>query len=141
MNPAYRTTRFRCAIPATAVPVRFLILTACNPGDQVWTPSENRHADRLLADFLDSQGPGRFRVVGGCPDFLHQEPGWGFPLPDLTPGIGMARRFDQAAVYWVETDVLWLVDCRNGDREALGSWASRTDFVPVDPVSGCFQDR
>lgn len=129
MNPAYRTARFQCALgPGDIRHPRFAIVTACDPGDRVRSDEANRQADAGLLEDLDRHGWWRFRVIGGSPDFRHQEPGWGVATASLEQAIALGRRWGQAAVFWVEHDALSLVDCANGDAEALGSWSARTRF-------------
>ena len=129
MNPAYRTVRFQCALGPEDIPAKaFGIVTACDPRDEVRSDEVNQQADAgLLAD-LDRRGWWRFRVIGGSPDFHHQEPGWGVATGSLLEAIALGRRWGQAAVFWVEDDALNLVDCTIGSIEALGRWSSRTRF-------------
>jgi len=129
MNPAYRTARFRCAIGPDEIPATaFAIITACDPLDQVRSDEANRRADAGLRADLELRGWWHFRVIGGSPDFQHQEPGWGAVTGSLDQAIALGRRWAQAAVFWVENDVLNLVDCASGSVEPLGSWSARTRF-------------
>jgi hypothetical protein len=129
MNPAHRTARFWCAIPAVEVPDRGLaIVTACNPHDRPTDDETNRRADAALAAELDRLGWRRFRVIGGSPDGAHQEPGWGVDCGSMAAAIDLGRRWGQVAVFWVEQEALHLVDCHDGSVEALGSWSGRTRF-------------
>ncbi len=135
MNPAYRTVRFQCAIrPEEIIHPCFTIVTACNPGDQVCSETVNQQADRGLVADLDYHGWWRFRVVGGSPDFQHQEPGWAVATGSATEAIALGRRWRHVAFFWVDLDSLSLVSCRDGDAEALGSWRARTRFhQPLGP--------
>ena len=135
MNPAYRTVRFQCAIRLEEIihPC-FTVVTACNPGDQVCSETVNQQADKGLVADLNYRGWWRFRVVGGSPDFQHQEPGWAVATGSVAEAIALGRRWGQVAVYWVDQDSLSLVDCQNGNAEALGSWRARTRFnQPLGP--------
>lgn len=130
MNPAYRTARFCCAIAPRDLHrfPRFAIVTACNPGDRLCSEAENQEADQGLVADLDRLGWPRFRLIGGSPDFRHQEPGWGVATGSMAEAVALGRRWGQAAVFWVEGDALSLVDCRDGSAEPLGSWCARTGF-------------
>ena len=130
MNAAYRTAVFQCAIGIQDIQHPcFAIVTACNPNDRVCSDAENRLADDAMVEELDRMGWWRFRVIGGSPDFCHQEPGWGVATGSIAEAITLGRRWGQAAVFWVEDDSLNLVDCRDGCREALGCWTQRTRFL------------
>ncbi len=132
MNPAYRTARFHCAILESEIPAAgFAIVTACNPGDRLQPEGANRQADDGLAAELDRRGWQRFRVIGASPDLRHQEPGWGAVTRSMAEAVALGRRWGQRAVFWVEGDALWLVDCLDGTSEDLGSWSSRTRFGRV----------
>jgi len=135
MNPAHRTARFWCTIPAGEVPDRgFAIVTACNPADRPTDDEANRRADAALAVELDRLGWRRFRVIGGSPDGAHQEPGWGVDCGSLADALGLGRRWDQVAIFWVEHDELLLAGCHDGSVEALGPWSLRTRFdQPLGP--------
>lgn len=129
MNPVYRTAVFRCGIGIEDIRYRrYAIVTACNPKDRGCSDVENRLADEAMAKELDAMGWARFRVIGGSPDFQHQEPGWGVEMDSMNEAIDFGRRWGQAAVFWVEDDVLHLVDCNDGGHEELGSWSQRTRF-------------
>ena len=130
MNPAYRTAVFRCAIGINDIRhPRFAIVTACNPRDRVCSDAENRLADEAMLKELDAKGCWRFRVIGGSPDFQHQEPGWGVATDSMNEAAALGRRWEQAAVFWVDHDALHLVDCSDGGYETLGSWSQRTRFL------------
>jgi hypothetical protein len=128
MNPAYRTACFRCEIRREDVPARFAIITAFNPEDRICPDELNRRADLELAEELDRVGCRRFRVTGGSPDFSHAEAGWGCETGSLESALLLGRRFRQAAIYWVDHDVLVLADCPTGSVETLGNWSDRTLF-------------
>lgn len=135
MNPAYQTARFQCSIGPEEIRCPcFAIVTACNPGDRGCSETVNQLADTGLIADLDHHGWWRFRVVGGSPDFQHQEPGWAVATGSVAEAIALGRRWGQAAVFWVDHDALCLVDCHDGKTEALGSWMARTRFnQPLGP--------
>ncbi len=135
MNPLYRTAHFQCAIgPEEIRHDCFAIVTACDPGDRGCSETTNQQADRGLVADLDRHGWCRFRVVGGSPDFQHQEPGWAVATGSVAEALALGRRWGQAAVFWVDHDALSLVDCNDGKAEALGSWMARTRFnQPLGP--------
>lgn len=128
MNPAFRTARFRCEVRREDVPDRFAIITAYNPEDRICSDEANRRADLELAEELDRAGCRRFRVTGGSPDFSHSEAGWGCEIRSLESALLLGCHFRQAAIYWVEHDVLTLADCATGAVETLGNWSERTLF-------------
>ena len=135
MNSAFRTARFQCSIrPEEIIHPCIAIVTACNPGDQVCSETVNQQADRRLVADLDYHGWWRFRVVGGSPDFQHQEPGWAVATDSVVEAIALGRRWGQVAFFWVDQDSLSLVSCHDGNAEALGSWRARTRFdQPLGP--------
>ncbi len=127
-NPAHLTARFRCALKSEGLPARFGVVTAYNPGDQIQSPELNARGDEALEARLRTGGRVYFRVTGGAPDFAHAEPGWGVGAVECAEVVGLGREFHQAAVYWVESDHLWLVSCADEERAYLGSWRERTEF-------------
>lgn len=121
MNPAYRHVRFRAELPHGGLPVRFGIVTACNPDGGIQPDAENEARTRELGSELRTAGVPHFPVTGGSPDFSHAEPGYGV-LIDRAGIVALGRRWKQDAVFWVERQEVWLVPCGTGDPSKIGAW-------------------
>lgn len=76
----------------------------------------NEARDHELNKVLLAGRVSHFRVTGGSRDRMHTEPGWGCELP-LNEALGLARQFGQAAIYWVELPMFYLVSCEGVDPQ------------------------
>jgi len=77
------------------------VITAWNPGSQVCTGAENRHADAALQSELDGLGLRRLPTLASDADGNWPEPGWLVANLPATGADALARRFGQAAVlHW-----------------------------------------
>jgi hypothetical protein len=120
----YLDTVFQADLPASGLPAAFVILTACDPMGEVTSDLQNSIADEILRDELISRGIPHFRVTGGSPDFLHQEPGWA-AIMSFQEGLDLGRRLRQLGIWWVVDGVLNLVDCKDGSVVPLGAFIAR----------------
>lgn len=125
MNPAYSTTRFRAELPHGGLPVRFGVVTACNPDGLSRSNRENDAATAALREELQAAGATFFPVTGGSPDFAHAEPGFGIVLGSPDEAIAQGRRWRQEAVFWVEYGAVSLRSCSSAEAVPLGSWSER----------------
>ncbi|MGC4017098.1 MAG: DUF3293 domain-containing protein [Luteolibacter sp.] len=90
--PEYFQTVFRAEPPPGGWPDSFAVVTAFNPRrNPQASAEENAHADLELHRELAARGLQPFRVTGASPDLLHQEPGWGFDVADLTTPANSRR--------------------------------------------------
>lgn len=133
MNPAHAPTVFRCEPPPAGWPPRFGIVTAWNPHDQPTDPASNADADRALLGRLEAEGWSHFRVTGCSPDGTHAEPGFAVAASSPDDVVELGRWFAQAAVYWIEDDRLYLVDCRMPEPVPVGRWSDRLLPDGTDP--------
>ena len=122
---AYDQAHFQLDSPAVDLPVRFGIVTACNPMGVTVEASVNEGLDRDLVMSLLGQGIPHFRVTGGSRDMSHTEPGYGCAV-DLERIVELGRQWNQEAVFWVQEDQLFLVSCDGSKQEKpLGSFRKR----------------
>lgn len=122
---AYAQAHFQLDCPAMELPVRFGIVTACNPMGVTVEASVNEGLDRDLGMSLLDRGIPHFRVTGGSRDMSHAEPGYGCAV-DLERIVELGRQWKQEAVFWVEGDQLVLVSCDDSKHEEpLGSFRER----------------
>ncbi len=119
----YRNVRFIAPFPAPDWSA-YAIVTAWNPASQWISMRRNERRQRALlrrVDHSSHTGP----VWGLSPDGDWQEASWLLQLP-RTEAIGLAGRFGQHAIYWVEDGQLWLQPVLwTGDTTLLGTLASR----------------
>jgi len=92
-------------------PASFAIISACAPTGERWPEDRNQVADQLLR--MRVRRWRLHRITGRSPDGHHVEPGWAVPCSKRT-AISIAREFQQDAFYWVEGDVLKIVDSSQG---------------------------
>lgn len=127
MNPAYQTTRFRAELPHGGQPVRFGVVTACDPEGVVSDSALNATATAALRAGLEREGAAFFPVTGGSPDFSHAEPGFGIVLGTLAEAVALGRRWRQEAVFWVEYGEVSLRSCTSDETVHLGKWSERAE--------------
>lgn len=106
-------------------PVRFAIVTACNPDGRIVANAVNTEADRKLAAELERRELVHFRITGGSLDGRHQEPGWGIATHDLAVARDLSKRYQQLAFFWIERGQLKLVDTETGEIRDLALWSER----------------
>ena len=92
-------------------PASFAIISACAPTGERWPDDRNQVADQLLR--MRVRRWRLHRITGGSPDGRHVEPGWAVPCSKRT-ALSIAQEFKQDAFYWIEGDVLQIVDSSQG---------------------------
>ena len=105
-------------------PRTFGIITAYNPKDQSLTVAQNQNRNKLLKVQISHQLKMLGEIVGSSIDKTHQEPSFGTEckLPEL---LKLGRKFEQNAVYWIEEDSLFLLDCNHSKKYTMGSFRKR----------------
>ena len=99
-------------------PDAFWVVTAHNPNGKSAAPGDNILADAQLHEELKELKITSFRVTGLSPDESHAEPGWGFACEEAT-ALRLGRQFQQEAIFHFQEELIELVCCENGDRQAL----------------------
>lgn len=127
MNPSYRTTRFLAELPRGGMPVRFGVVTACDPVGKPRADAENDTATATFQNELLREGVTFFPVTGGSPDFSHAEPGFGIVLGSLEEALALGRRWQQEAVFWVEYGEVLLCSCTSEETVHIGKWSERAE--------------
>lgn len=115
--------------------ISFAIITAHNPKGQTLAPSQNRLLDRkLLQEILGLRRPYR-AMVGASQDGSHMEKSWAVAT-DKASAIKLGCKFNQNAIYYVESDKLQLIPCLLSQQEtALGAFSPRVNVVHELPDS------
>jgi len=127
MNPAYHRVRFKAELPEGGLPVRFGIVTACNPDGRSASDTENAAATEALRAELAGGAEVFFPVTGGSADFVHAEPGFGISLNTRAEAVALGRRWRQEAAFWVEAGEVELVPCGDGESSFIGAWSDLTE--------------
>lgn len=122
----YFETRFRVALPPTAWPRQFAIVTAYATTGERWSDVANADADERLRQQLGASGLWHHRVTGYSPRTAHAEPGWAVAMAPQT-ARQLATSYLQHAIYTVEDDQLWVLRCEDGYRQAVGPFPQRLD--------------
>lgn len=105
-------------------PQPFAIITAWNPMDEPWSHRMNRAADLRLQRLIDRKFLTRRRTECSASDGSHREAGWAIGC-DRRLALAIGRRFKQRAVWWIESDQLQLVACKDGHAETVANWPPR----------------
>ena len=131
MNPEYRLTRFISSPPPGGFPMRFGVITACNPHGRIVTEEQNAAATAKLLQHLIETEMALFPVTGCSPDSAHREPGFGITCeaPEI---VELGRVWQQEAVFWVEGGIVHLVPCCAGESAVLGTWANLLYSSPTE---------
>ncbi len=115
---------------------RFAVVTACNPGGQASSPTENLARAQALEAQLREAGRDFVRADGVSPDGAHREPGVAAAL-DEQSALGLARAWEQLAVFWYDGRYFWILDAgaepRPSLRLPLEPEANRCAALPLDP--------
>lgn len=148
IHPACFSTVFDAEIPAGGLPAHWALVTAFARTGTVRRFDDDATADAKLAAELDRLGLRRWRVTGRSPAGDHAEPGWGVDC-DLSVARDIGQQFDQAAIFWIIDDLLWVGECGvgvsgvrigplstklNPPVTGLGGEAKFQKFAGADPV-------
>lgn len=133
MHPAYFETRFRPESALGRLPNSFAIVSAYATTGQTWTDERNRLADVSLQARLIQMEIPFHRIVGYSPRTMHAEPSWLIEVDEMTAlAIGLA--YFQDAIYVVEADALWVVQCADPTvRSYVGAFRDRLDAAVERP--------
>jgi hypothetical protein len=122
MNPAYVQTVIRAAdVP---FPESFAIVTAYNPNGIEQDEALNLEADQALEQLLKKKRFDYFRCSGEAPKGTWKEYGWGIDC-DKAMGISLGMQFTQEAIFWIDSDVLYLIHLPDLSEMNLGSFSTR----------------
>jgi hypothetical protein len=121
MKPEFQQVRFLVE-KMGQTPVRFGIVTACNPDGVTVSDDENRSATERLRAYLKENALTYFEVTGCSPDLRHREPGFGVIGLQREEIVRMGQQWKQEAVFWVDEGNLHLVPCNPGEAVTLGQW-------------------
>ena len=121
----YFNAWFHADLRGRRLPVRFAVVTACNPMGQTAPLAENRRRDAALRRRLKARGISCFRVTGGNRDGSHREPGWGLVVDSPKAARTLAALFRQNAYYWVSSRRVFLGSAAGGPLKRAGSWNAR----------------
>ncbi len=114
MQQVYRETRFHSEQTSKAWPERYVIITAWPPLHADWSEARILAAEAQLRASLKTMDGWMHRLTGYSPRTGHAELGWAVEI-DSTHGVELGRKLLQDAIFLVEDDLLWVVDC---DEEA-----------------------
>ena len=124
-NPDHLKAYFTAELPASGLPRRFGIVTACNAGSATAAEDANKKADAELKRRLLAAGLPHFRVTGGSRDGSHREPGYGIvaEAPEIVRPF--SRLFRQEAFFWVEDGTVYVINTEGARRHRAALWAER----------------
>ena len=119
----YSETVFELMSPLSELPNPFAIITAYNPQSKNFSESNNIIANQALEEDLSQVF--HVPVNGRSLDASHQEPSFAVQISKAA-AIGLAEKYNQNAIFWVEGDDLHIVPVlMNGDEISVGSFRSR----------------
>ncbi len=106
-----------------SLPNPFAIITASNPLGKVLSAEQNKQKNILLKAELEQVL--HLPVIGASDDLSHQEQS--FIVQVSKPAaIGLASKYEQNAIYWVESDDLHIVPVlMSGDEVSVGNFSER----------------
>lgn len=110
-------------VDSRPLPNPFAIITAYNPKSQITDESQNRDLNNALESELSQV---RYEpIIGASPDLTHQEPSFIVQL-SKPAAIGLARKYNQNAIFWVERDELHVVPVlMDADEVTVGTFRAR----------------
>jgi hypothetical protein len=124
MHPAYFDTRFRCATVPDYWPDSFVIVSAYATTGTSWSSEHNLGADAALRRTIVERNLWLWRIEGYSPVTQHAEPSWATIMaPHEACDLG--GLFLQDAIYWVEQDRLFVIQCSRPDRPVFVDMFSR----------------
>jgi hypothetical protein len=89
----------------------FFIITAANPNSKQLTEDENCERDIRLEMMLKEANYEYLRAVGRNLENTWREPGWAVNTSDETAMIGLAKAFEQNAIFKVSAIGREIVNC------------------------------
>ncbi|MDZ7669841.1 MAG: DUF3293 domain-containing protein [Gammaproteobacteria bacterium] len=127
MHETYRDTRFRQDAPPDYWPAQFVIITAYPPVGETWSQARIDAAEVHLTASLTDMDRWMHRLMAYSTATGATEPGWAVEI-STTKGAAIARRFLQDAIFMVEDDMLWVVDCDDDAvKTCIGRFSERLD--------------
>ncbi|WP_298772518.1 DUF3293 domain-containing protein [uncultured Shewanella sp.] len=111
----------------------FAIITAHNPKGVILSSSQNRLLDKKLQNELEHLGLLYREIMGASVDLCHMEKSWAIAV-EREIGVEIGLKFNQNAIYYVETDMLKLIPCLFQKKEiCLGSFSKKMKLVSELP--------
>ncbi len=133
-HPAYFQTDFVAEALPSVWPATFGIVTAWATTGEHWPEARNREADEHLRQTLQARGLPHQRLTGTSPDGTHAEPGWAVTATRAEV-VALGREFLQDAVYWVESDQLQVLSCREDRAAPVGRFSERVRASGLAPAN------
>lgn len=119
----YSETVFCFADEHIEIPNPCAIITAYNPKNKLFSDKHNKTANEALEQ--DISQVYYLPVDGGSSDQTHQEPSFMVQI-SKPAAMGLAEKYDQNAIFWLEGDDLHIVPVlMEGDEVSIGSFQSR----------------
>ncbi|MER2494111.1 DUF3293 domain-containing protein [Catenovulum sediminis] len=114
----------------------FAIVTAFNPRGLNLTLGHNQTLDRALLADIEKLGVPYRRLFGCAPDKSHIEASWAIAT-DKETACKLASKYQQNAIYWVESNFLYLTPCLlEGYAEmCLGKYPDFVTYVELSSLS------
>lgn len=120
----YASTVFLC--PKPVLFSEFAIITGYNPNGELLNLQENKKLNKLLQQQINQYE--FIEIVGASPDLTHQEPSFAINL-ELREAIGIAKHFQQNAIFWVTADEVFIVSAGLYFRtRAIGRFRAKCRF-------------
>lgn len=124
----YSETVFELMSPLSELPNPFAIITAYNPQSKNFSESNNIIENQALEEDLSQVF--HLPVNGRSLDASHQEPSFAVQISKAA-AIGLAEKYNQNAIFWVDGDDLHIVPVlMDGDEVSVGSFRNRIQANP-----------
>lgn len=125
LHPAYFETFFEQAEDWDISPANFAIITAYSTTGVSWTARRNEAADMKLEHTLRQREKWMHRLTGYSPRTWHAEPGWAVEM-DFDTACDIGRMFLQDAIYYVDSDTLYVSLCGDERQKVeVGKFSNR----------------
>ncbi len=119
----YSETVFCFTGEASEIPNPCAIITAYNPKSKLFSDKHNKTANDALEQ--DISEVYYLPVDGASIDKTHQEPSFMVQI-SKPAAVGLAEKYSQNAIYWLEGDDLHIVPVlMEGDEISIGSFQRR----------------
>lgn len=125
MNPHYLSVVFISRSLPAKLPHEFIVVTACNPMDEILDQAINARRNLRLQERIRESGHEFWELTGASPDMSHMEPGF-LTNASKEKGRRWMSLFKQRAFYQVLGDELILLPTEKKEPPmAMGSFRKR----------------